>query len=283
MDKSFFERTLQYNWDLPGGVDRSLSLERVQEYLSKLNSEDRAFILDLLKATTYINFTEFKSALLESFHGFSQAIGEKPFYLLLPTGKVGSEHWLVALLWPELRKLNLVKIINEKTSLPLEGINNILIVDDAIYSGNNTLAKIDVFLYKYVATSPNHLSYQDENGEFIGRHFKFHILIPYISTFGTQAILEFCRELHTQCTIYGIYSLPILPSLIQIPLTGGLYRKFGIELINLPAIYFDHKVAGSMSTFSTIYLEGKYPGGEYGPLLKALPSREKIHQLEALL
>lgn len=277
MDRSFFESTLQYNWDLPVGVDRSLSPEKVREYLSRLSPGDQVFISDLLRATTYVKFQEFKSALLESFQGFRQAIGEKPFYLLLPAGKIGSEHWLVALLWPELRKLNLLEIIDENTSLPLEGVNNILIVDDAIYSGNNTLAKIDMFLNKYRPVST-----LNTVGS-AGKHFKFHILIPYISTFGTQSILDFCRELPTECTIYGIYYLPALPSIIRIPFNHDqLYQGFGIELIDLPAIYFDHKVAGPMSTFSTIYLEGKYPGGEYGSLLKVLPSREKIHQLEDL-
>ena len=31
-----------------------------------------------------------------------------------------------------------------------------------------------------------------------------------------------------------------------------LYQKFGIEILNMPAVYFDHKVVGTMSTFSTI-------------------------------
>lgn len=52
-----------------------------------------------------------------------------------------------------------------------------------------------------------------------------------------------------------------------------LYDKFNFEIsINLPAIYFDHKCAGSMSTYSTIY-EG---------LFKDAPSIDKIIKLECL-
>ena len=62
-----------------------------------------------------------------------------------------------------------------------------------------------------------------------------------------------------------------------------LYHRFGIEIFNIPLIYFDHKVAAINSTFSTIYLKGKVPDGkEYGPLFKMNPSREKIEKLARL-
>jgi hypothetical protein len=51
----------------------------------------------------------------------------------------------------------------------------------------------------------------------------------------------------------------------------------------MPGVYFDHKVAGEFSTFSSVYLQGKSPNGySYGSLFKVNPSREKIEELARL-
>lgn len=51
----------------------------------------------------------------------------------------------------------------------------------------------------------------------------------------------------------------------------------------MPMIYFDHKVAATVSTFSSIYLYGTVPEGiQFGSLFKVDPSREKIIALEEL-
>lgn len=113
-------------------------------------------------------------------------------------------------------------------------------------------------------------------------------MIPFITPDGTQAVLSFCKERQTQCTMYGIYYLPGLIRLIDIKkyypenAEDILYQKFGIEKLNMPVVYFDHKVA-TMSTFSTIYLKGRIPNnGVYGSLFKVNPSREKIEELSRL-
>lgn len=289
MNRAFFDSTLNFNWDmLP--IDRSLDPNKIQAYLSLLTEPDKSFISDLLTKTTYIRYSEFKQALLQSFQAFTQAIGHQDFYLMLPTNKIGSEHWLVTLLWSQLRKMNLRQIIDENCKLPLKGVTNILIIDDAIYTGNNTMGKIDGFTY-FLAESLN--MSQNE----VGKYFKFHIVIPFITRFGTEATLSLCKNNNTQCIIHGIYYLPEILSLMnikkyypQIDINKYrldeydiLYQKFGIEFLNMPAVYFDHKVASMISTFSTIYLEGRIPeDGNYGPLFKVNPSREKIEELERL-
>ncbi len=61
-----------------------------------------------------------------------------------------------------------------------------------------------------------------------------------------------------------------------------------LPLVDMPAIYFDHKVAAPESTFSSIYLQGKIPtstkslSGYFGSLFKIDPSREKIIELSKL-
>ncbi len=50
-----------------------------------------------------------------------------------------------------------------------------------------------------------------------------------------------------------------------------------------PLLSMAHKVAISHSSYPTIYLDGIIPNNEnYGPLLKELPSRQKIEELNRL-
>jgi hypothetical protein len=297
MNHAFFDSTLKFNWDMIP-ADRSFDTDKVEDYLSKLTESDRSFIKELLNKKTYIKYPEFKQALLQSFELFRQNIGQQDFYLMLSTDKISSEHWTVTLLWSQLRTLNLKQIINDTSELPLEDVTNILIVDDVIYSGNNTLAKIDNFIYRLAQS----LSIKQSE---VGKYFKFHITIPFITSGGYNSVLKFCKNRNIVCTIYGIHYLSELTLLMDIEsyykhelstnppklqnIGDLLYYKFGIECIDMPPIYLDHKVAGAMSTFNTIYDKGRLPPRDnsvhatlYGSLFKNNPSREKIEELAQL-
>lgn len=51
----------------------------------------------------------------------------------------------------------------------------------------------------------------------------------------------------------------------------------------MPPIYFDHKIAGPLSTFSSVYSRGKLPDGiSFGSLFIINPSRYKIEELAKL-
>ena len=280
MNQAFFDYTLNYNWDMTP-VDRSLDPDKMQKYLMQLPKPDCSFVQDLLNKTTYVPYLEFKSALLQSFELFKQAIRSEEFYLKLINGKIGSEHWLTALLWSQLKLLNLKQIISEETVIPVpsDGTKiNIVIIDDAIYTGNNTLAKMDEL------TDRLSTSLQISVAE-IEKHLKFHIVVPYVSRFGLNAISDFSNT----CKTYSIHYPPSLTNLVDISkyypndIENTLYSKFRIEIAEMPAIYFDHKVAYSMSTFSDVYLYGHYANQTaYGSLFKVNPSREKIEQLALL-
>jgi len=43
MDRSFFDYTLNFNWDM-SSVDRSFDPEKVNNYLSLMNNSDHLFI-----------------------------------------------------------------------------------------------------------------------------------------------------------------------------------------------------------------------------------------------
>lgn len=285
-DPLFWDETLKFNWDMVP-VDRSFDPIKVQQYSALLREPDRSFIQELLTKTIYVPFAKFKESVFESFDLWRQNIGNNQFYLTLPTDKIGSEHWIIALLWPELRQIkntNLV-FINDSTTLPLQ-INNVLIIDDALYTGINTFNKIDSLVYN-LAKSLN------INVREAGKYFHFHLVIPYVSTDGSKYIADECSYLNSRCTMYAVDYIPGLNELIDLrkyyPSDELLKERFkiaeGYDLDpgNLPPIYFDHKVAGPMSTFSSIYLFGVVPDdGNFGSLFKVDPSRMKVVQLQQL-
>lgn len=287
----FLDSTLKYDWDMKI-ADRAFDNIKVDKYLSLLNEPDKSFVRDLINNTTYINYLQFKNALTRSFRLFMNNIGEDGFYLILPSDKIGSEHWLTTLLWPQLRNLNIIKIIEQDDTSIFENFANqtynILIIDDAYYTATNTFVKIDNISYPLSEKL-------GKSREEIGKYFKFHILIPFISTEGTNFIVDECKLLDAQYIIYGIYYLPALKELLNIekyyPENSEIILrdrfhislKLDLPISNMPAVYFDHKVAAPESTFSSIYLEGTLPNNmEFGSLFKLNPSREKIMELENL-
>lgn len=283
MDRNFFDYTLNFNLDM-APVDRSFDPVKVQNYLSRMSEPDRSFIQELLNRTTYIKYSDLKQALFQSFQSFKQKIGQQEFYLMLPAGKFGSEYWLVALLWPQIRTMNLKGIIKDTDNFQPQGPTNILVIDDAIYSGARM-----VEMFENITQGNRQKS----------KFFNFHLVVPFITQRGTDYILGVCKNLGASATVFGIYYLPSLESIINIesfyPPQPSLYEdyeeyivdvilsRFGIPGLDMPAVYFDHKAAGEFSTFSSVYLQGRLPDGtSFGPLFKVNPSREKIEQLAQL-
>lgn len=148
------------------------------------NDNDRAFIEELLNNTIYINYQTFKKSLLLSFEMFRQEIDNSQFYLLLPNSKIGSEHWITEILWPLLRNMNLIDIIDQQQNLILKDVVNILIIDDAIYSGQNTITKIEAIIFAAALANPK-IGFMN-----VGKYFKFHIVTPYTTRNGGDKVIK---------------------------------------------------------------------------------------------
>lgn len=187
--------------------------------------------------------------------------------------------------------MNLVDIINKESQLLPPEIN-ILIVDDCIYTGQHTIGTIDDFTsnlvlkkypsYKEPYDIPNFRSEQEN----IIKKINFHFVIPYVSQYGRKSIQDAFG------IVNSFYPRSVLRSLNWNEIVntydegkiGIFVMKFQIENMDVPAIYFDHKVADSFSTFSTIYLQGIIPPNDYyGSLFRENPSRYKIEELSKFL
>jgi hypothetical protein len=165
-----------------------------------MNEQDRSFIQELLNKTTYIRYQELKQILFQSFELFKQSIGQQEFYLLLPAGKFGSEYWLVALLWSQIRNMNLRGIIKYTDNFQPQGLTNILVVDDAIYSGARMVEMFDNFIQNRQR----------------GQLFNIHIVVPFITKNGTEYVLDTIKRYGSTGTIYDIKYLPSMYTMIDL-------------------------------------------------------------------
>jgi hypothetical protein len=257
-----FNLTLNKSWNMDP-LDRQLDDIKINEYLSLMDEPDNSFIRELLNNTIYVPYIKFEEALFKSFYQFKEDIKSEEFYLML-SNKIGSEHWLTALLWPHLKDMNIKNIIDEESELPIKNKYNILILDDAIYTGTNTFNKIDIPTFNVL----NKIGAETKNIDII---FYFYIVIPFVSNVGYKFILDECNIRGVKCKFYNIVNIPSLGELVDInkyyPEDSEqiLRDKFSISLkldlpiSDMPAIYFDHKVAAPESTFSSVYLRGKLP------------------------
>jgi len=107
--KEFFELTLTMNWDMEE-VNRGLSLEKCRNYLANFDGDNKIFHTFLLEQTKYLSFNGFKKILTAGAEGMLNIIGDIPFHLLIDDSKIGSECWIIALLWPMLRTKNVIDI-----------------------------------------------------------------------------------------------------------------------------------------------------------------------------
>lgn len=258
---------------------RVLNPQCVQEYLSRFSPEGREHQLakNVLASTRYIPHTELIAGLEKSLDRFISAIGTKPFYIYLPLIKLGSENILLLLVWERLRKLNLAGFVTEDhpTVMPLiqkngfvtwlPGNSHVLIIDDALYGGNNTMSKVDSVSYQSISMhSPESPLY-------------FHVVIPFVSSMGKERLqsgIFVGPEQHIRVICYEQEVIPSFAS-IDPSYTEDVAETFGLEGSSQMAVYFDHKVANQFATFSTIYLQGIVPGkSAFGPVLSVLPDVE---------
>jgi hypothetical protein len=204
--------------------ERKIAEETWNDYISKIEKDDLKRLAEKVRSeTVYADFNEFKRYLYSSFEKFKQKIGNKDFYIYLPRSKFGSEYVFTALLWKEIRKLNFIGFMNEETEL--KDLDNILLIDDAIYSGINLTASITELYFE---------RYRNRNIK-----FNYYVVVAYKSH---DLMIE---DLEGE-TFYSKY-IPSINELDEIH--SGMSDS-------IPLLYFDHKVAGDMSTFYHIYMEG---------------------------
>lgn len=208
--------------DIFDSIDRSLITVKHQgERILRADASNDEFVQKVVKETKYIDWPGFIGYLESSFKQFAKRIGDQPFLVYLPDTKFSSEHVFVAWLWQMIKNLNFQGFVSIEDNIWLASCQNVLFIDDAIYSGHNIIGSIDELSYKknltlncYIVVACSSTDHLDVGLPYIKEELFTSLIVPEISTEGT---------------------------------------KFAKYADSLTPLYFDHKVAGVASTFTEIY------------------------------
>ena len=248
---------------------RALDEKRCSEYLNTIeDSMAKEFATIFLSKVRYVGHDEFISSLKKSFHIFEEHIKNTPYLALVIDFKFGSDWWCTLMM--QKKNFDIVTKLNGTTDP-----QNIIVVDDCSYSGNNIFGLLDESLHA-IKNVPN-------------LNYIFHIICPYISA----AAKENIDGINHIYPLVKILYYPHNAEFIQSALTPVLYPNFFEpeknsgelfirpnilkalnmkhgEISALIPIYFDHKIASNTSTAGSVLDHVVYP----------LPTRVLIEECE---
>lgn len=214
------------------------------EYINlQPNDESKFFARLALKLTKHVTFRTFYNNLLYSINIFNENINDNCCLIINDIDELPSDLWVFLLIYDKLSK-NVTEIRTEHNN-----IKNILLIDDAMYSGMHIANNI----YKIVMLSNN--------------IFNFHIVTPYVTYDSINYIKSLYKKhnisFYYKCIMKPVKELMLKPFMIKYNLTKKNAKKlitkiaesYGIdEELNPVAIYFDHKIPDEFSSICNIYL-----------------------------
>jgi len=274
----YLEAGINQDWNLYPSGGRELDSDKVSRYLSTIPEEYVEAAIFVINNTKYVSYDEFRDNLQRSFELFQNSINDQPFYLVYPMqGKIGSENWLTHLLYPQIRQMNLIGFLNNKDNkdnkdniladIPSE--SNILLIDDAIYSGCNMAGTIDG------------MSYPDARK----KNFTFHLVVPYTTKDGRKTI----EGVNSQRFNVVFYSVVEMVNTDKLSGNNPSVARFNDDLGSEDspiAIYFDHKVANEFGSYPQLYLHGAIPQPRSLDVVDSeniwLPSSEQCEHIDTL-
>ncbi len=218
-----------------------LDSNKIIEYLNQVNQSNyiKNYVQQILNQTqripTDILVNNLRSMAKEY---LSNPSNPRPQYVCLPE-KIGSEQYFFSQVYDLFPEISIPSnIISELRPLDNFDEINVLIVDDATFSGNNTLAKIDNLTYDNKKTK-----------------FNFIILIGcQVEPF--DLVVKKQRFPASQALRMNVINIPgfISPPIIE--LDGFDYKHLGNESVIMSTCFFDHKVPNNFGSWPQIYLQG---------------------------
>lgn len=234
------------NWDMKS-VDRSIDPQKATTFLQNIaDPKKRSIAKKIIDNTRYISFQTMKNKYVD----LIKQLPDQYNLAFLTSDKIGSEHWLIVLLWPYL-KTKCVKIIN--SHLDIDNTHPIVIIDDCIYSGCHMCGVVDALQYDYKQTTGKVL---------------INTFICLTAYRGIDSTGQLCNDFGT----VEVLSAEVL-SPLKLENINYMYKYFGCESEYVLPLYFDHKIANNFGSYPNIYSQ----------IVNEQPSRYKIELLEEKL
>ena len=266
----------------------TINKNKMETYIKMHKKENIPLIRKLLEVTQHISFDEFKKNLfnqIKSFNNYLEQHNIKKYIFCIAVGNDGGssdENFNIykSNLWTFIIGYNLLKIkpfdimLNLKEAIRIYyneySIDNFLIMDDCAYSGSQMVDNViynaatelmhnnsnsNSFMINELTQKP---IYQPIQNKVLNVHF----IIPYLSKIAYDKLKSL--ELKTQINVI-IYTNNIINPYKDIinknfmdkikKLYSSHLKYFNVD--NLIPIFFDHKIADSMSTIDLVLIKGQ--------------------------
>ena len=256
--------------------------EKIFEYIELYKNENKDFIKKLLNCINHISFEKFCSDTYEQLEIFNSNIkGKKYIYVIGVNDQVGSSSanfniyksnlWMFMLIYDKLETKPFDIVLNVKIAIQLYGDTvEYLIVDDCSYTGTQIVVEVlysdaSETLYKY----PNSYLIRDDIYKKtlfkpVKKHnISIHLFIPYMSYIAFNKLQELKLLTCYNITTYEKYILNELRMVLPREDLVKLFRLYSdfygnhIDPSEFIPIFFDHKIADTISTLELILTKGQ--------------------------
>ena len=255
--------------DAPG--TRALQPARVAAYLAGIaDPEAKALATAFLHHVEYIPYSTFYSGLRTALQVCITALDSRPWVIALPPRTYGSEWWLTQMLFQHELKAHEPRVV---PAISPSDPADVVIIDDCGYSGVNLLSiieddKLCATCHKTNMDCPGHDLDPSDIGRGAGASPSatppkrtFHLVVPYMSETALSSIS--LRVKGAKVVFYYVERLrrcifDLDPSLAKLRNEDGELKDSVATALNVDPttnfvpIYFDHKIAGPMSTATAI-------------------------------
>jgi hypothetical protein len=252
---------------------------------SQCDKESREFANDIISFTQYISFPEFMNRLKKVCVSYKKTYSkiehkDTKFILILPFKLIKSNMWVSLLAFEFLKDIiddvyyNVTSVYNE-TIDPKSNLYNktvrCIMCDDCSYTGSQleSISKFNTSIINYPnkPSPPSVYSttwlewYKNVNTEantYIKKisiaKFSVDLVIPYMSILAQTKLKSIHYiKIPDDCLVFPIFSQMVNLSKIATPILNEFRSTFQYHN-DISAIYFDHKIADTLSTFHKIYL-----------------------------
>lgn len=240
-------------------INRKINVSRVD------NNPELNHLKELYANTRYIRYDEMVESIKQV---ISRLDKSHPYYLFFPLlypFKIGSENAIILECFEELQTLNICGVITSNGDIIDKNDNvDLLIIDDAIYSGLSSIHIINSFTNVF------------KNFTMINFVINDSLKSNIVSSINSKDVqITFNNHTTHKSVIDLIYNIIVKGVQIDNPnvLRGRLINKLGVHS-DIPAIYFDHKIH---NTLIQLYSDDLFEKDHYP---NRLPAQliEQIHQ-----
>lgn len=234
-------------------TDNSISPSKSQEWIHLHQKEDQKLAAEVLKKIDHVSFARFLFGLKGSIEKWNTLIMSRPesqrnYALLIDSRDEKSSPWVTSLALPWLAHppSQIVTLDENDIKLIKKDVHHLVIIDDAIYSGNQMVKTLDPILESRVLPDYQHLLSKE-----------FHLVVPFISESGKERMSE--REVN-------VIHQETIPN----------FKNEGLNIMGETATYFDHKIAQVGISTINILTTGETIRGKPG--VRFIPSTKEPYK-----